>query len=140
MRDLVRGLGNLIEEKGETYDRSTLKDTANDPDPTGENDSLFTAKQVCEFCDCESTDEGTSGHGSDDGALGAGARVTESVLVGVVLLWARWAAVRKWKWRWGKERFTYAQDTGHGRDVQTEETTTDTCKGTYDVLEKERSV
>ena len=76
-----------------------MKDTANDPDPTGENDCLFTAKQVCEFCDCESTDEGTGGHGSDDGALGAGARVTESVLVGIVLLWARWAAVRKWKWR-----------------------------------------
>ena len=92
-----------MKKKGETYDRGTLKDTANDPDPTGENDCLFTAKQVCEFCDCESTDEGTSGHGSDDGALGAGAGVTESVLVSVVLLWVRWAAVRKWKWGWGKE-------------------------------------
>ena len=38
----------------------------------------------------------------------------------------------------GKRGLTYAQDTGHGRNVQTEETTTDTCKGTYDVLEKER--
>ena len=39
-----------------------------------------------------------------------------------------------------KEEGTYAQDTGHGRNIQTEETTTDTCKGTYNVLEKERSV
>ena len=29
---------------------------------------------------------------------------------------------------------THVQHAGHGRDVQTKKTTTDTCKKTYDVL------
>ena len=53
----------------ETYDGSALENRTDDPDPTGDDDGLFPTNQVGEVSDGESTDEGTSGHRSDDGAL-----------------------------------------------------------------------
>ena len=59
----------------------------------------------------EGADEGAGGHRSDDGALGVGPGVPEGRLVRVI-----------------------GEDAGHGRDVQTEESTTDTCERPHNVL------
>ena len=90
-----------------------LEDTANDPDPPAEDNGPLATEVVGEPGDGESAGEGAGGHGGDDGALGVGVGVAEVVLVGVI-----------------------GEDAGHGRDVQTEETATDTCERPDNILWK----
>lgn len=39
-----------------------------------------------------------------------------------------------------RQKNTDTQDTRHGRDVQTEQTTTDACEGSYEVLRPGQTV
>lgn len=91
----------------DTYNGGALEDRADDPDPAGKDNGPLAAEEVGKLGDGEGTDEGAGGHGGHDGSLGIGTRVAEGVLVGVI-----------------------GQDAGHGRDVQSEETTADTCERT----------
>ena len=91
----------------ETYDGGALEDGADNPNPAREDDGPLAAEEVGKLGDREGTDEGARRHGGDDGTLSVGTRVAEGVLVGVI-----------------------GQDAGHGRDVQSEEATADTCERT----------
>ena len=101
---------NRRESGGTTYDGGALENGANDPNPTGDDDRPLAADDIGELGDCQCPEEGASRHGGDDSTLRRGARVVERPLVGVV-----------------------GEDAGHGRNVQTEETTADTCERAYDV-------
>ena len=102
-----------------TYDGSALEDGANNPNPTRDDDRPLAANNVGKLGDSQGPEEGARRHGSDDGTLRRRVRVAERPLVGVV-----------------------GEDAGHGRNVQSEETTADTCERTNDVLctKKFRSV
>ena len=98
-------LARLRHKDKDTHDGGALEDTADDPDPARDDDGELTTEQVGHLGDCEGTNEGAGRHGGDDGALGVGPGVAKGVLVGVI-----------------------GEDAGHGRDVQTEEPTADTCE------------
>ena len=69
----------------ETYLGRALEDTANDPDPTAEDDGPLATEVVGEPGDGESAGEGAGGHGGDDATLLGGAGVAEVLIVGRVL-------------------------------------------------------
>ncbi len=109
-------LGRDVDEgERKTHNRGALKNTADDPDPPRDDDRPFAADEIGELRDGEGPDEGAGGHGGDDGALSIRGRVAEGVLVSVI-----------------------GEDAGHGRNVQSEEPTADTCERTDDVLKGER--
>jgi hypothetical protein len=67
--------------KKAAYHCSALQDTADNPDPTGDDDDLLTPDLVCKVTDNERADERACGHGGDDCALGVRSRVPELVSI-----------------------------------------------------------
>jgi hypothetical protein len=112
-----------------------LQNASDDPDPARDHDDLLPTDPVREPADDERTGERTGGHGGDDGTLGVRPWVSKRVLVGIVL--AGVCVRKEGMWNNEGEGNAYAQHTGHGRDVQSEQASADTCKGAYDVLEKQ---
>lgn len=79
-----------------------LEDGANDPDQSGDLDGSATRVLVGNEGGREGADERTSRHGGSDATLAVGGGVVEVVLVGIG-----------------------AEDTTHGRDIETEQTSTE---------------
>lgn len=111
-----------------THNGRALQDTTEDPDPTGDNDALLAPNLVRQACNDERTDERARGHRRDDRALGVGPWVAERVLVCIILDGASAAVSSR-----GEMENTHAEHSGHGRNVQSEEATADTCERADDV-------
>ena len=123
---------NSTDNKHSTVLRGTLEDRANDPNPSRDHDSGPPSQNVCQLGDQESSKEGTCRHGCDNGPLSVGPWMAERPFV-CFILEAR-CTVSGGGVRRSRRRNTDAQDTGHGRDVQTEQTASDTCERSYKVL------
>lgn len=132
---LVEGDRGRSETDGKTRDDTTnaehtsvnggaLQNTADNPDPSRQNDGFLAANPVREETDDESSDERARGHGRHDGTLGVRAGIVERPLVGVILRYIDDKQMKTGEIR----RETHVQHSGHGRNVQTEETATDTCE------------
>ena len=68
-----------------THLRGALEDTADDPNPAGEDDRPLATEVVGKPGDGESTGEGAGRHGGDDATLLGGARVAKVLVIGGVL-------------------------------------------------------